>query len=220
MLVQHLVTVALGGGFSPDALLQEVRSTAAYADLSDDAWAWCLAFVSQGGASLSAYPDHQRAGSDTAGIWRVPNAQLARRHRMNIGTIVSDASMASSSLFYEVFRKYDPDNLLLAQARTELLAEELDITRLQDSLTRMGAQQLVIKAVARPTPFSFPLMVERLREKLSNESMADRITRMVQQLEKDAGGAPNEASQTTCHHLRWPHGLAASKQSWPNRSSD
>ena len=95
---------------------------------------------------------------------------------------------ASSSLFYEVFRKYDPANLLLAQARTELLAEELDITRLQDSLTRMGAQQLVIKAVARPTPFSFPLMVERLREKLSNESMADRIARMVQQLEKDAGG--------------------------------
>jgi ATP-dependent Lhr-like helicase len=52
----------------------------------------------------------------------------------------------------------------------------------------MQAQQLVIKPLARPTPFSFPLMVERLREKLSNESMADRIARMVQQLEKDAGG--------------------------------
>ena len=95
---------------------------------------------------------------------------------------------ASSSLFYEVFRKYDPGNQLLLQARTELLAEELDIARLQDSLTRMAGQQLVIKTVARPTPFSFPLMVERLREKLSNESMADRIARMVQQLERDAGG--------------------------------
>jgi len=422
VLVQHLVTVALGGGFVPDALLHEVRSTAAYAGLSDDSWAWALAFVSQGGASLAAYPDYQRAVPDEAGVWRVPNAQLARRHRMNIGTIVSDASMAvqyvngakvgtveesfaarlkpgdcfhfggrllelvrihdmtawvrkvsgkraavprwsggrmplsttlassmvaqlalaaqgqysspelkrvrplldvqqqwsalptpatllaevlttrdgthlflypfagrnvhlglasllawraaqiaprtfsiavndygfellcadavdwpgllpsvlaatsdaelladvlsslnaselaqrrfreiarvsglvfqgypgekrsnkqlqaSSSLFYEVFRKYDPGNQLLTQAQSELLAEELDIARLQHSLARMAAQQLIIKPLARPAPFSFPLMVERLREKLSNESMADRIARMVQQLEKDAGG--------------------------------
>jgi ATP-dependent helicase Lhr and Lhr-like helicase len=101
---------------------------------------------------------------------------------------------ASSSLFYEVFRKYDASNLLLAQAKTELLAEELDITRLQHSLQRMSAQQLVVKQLARPTPFSFPLMVERLREKLSNESMADRIARMVQQLERDAGGSPSLGS--------------------------
>ena len=422
VLVQHLVTTALGGGFLSGALLQEVRSTTAYAGLSDDTWAWCLSFVSQGGASLAAYPEYQRAVPDDAGVWRVPNAQLARRHRMNIGTIVSDASMvvqylkgarvgtveesfaarlkpgdcfnfggrllelvriegmtawvrkatgkraavprwsggrmplsttlaasvveqlalaasgryespelkrvrplleiqqqwsalptpqtllaevltsrdgahlflypfagrnvhlglagllawrtaqmtprtfsiavndygfellcaepvdwpnllpallnkaqgamlldevlaslnagelaqrrfreiarvsglvfqgypgekrsnkqlqASSGLFYEVFRKYDAGNLLLAQARTELLAEELDIARLQHSLERMAAQQLVIKSIARPTPFSFPLMVERLREKLSNESMAERIARMVQQLENDAGG--------------------------------
>ena len=100
---------------------------------------------------------------------------------------------ASSSLFYEVFRKYDPSNQLLAQARSELLAEELDIGRLQDSLTRMAAQQLVVMLTPRPTPFSFPLMVERLREKLSNESMADRISRMVQQLERDAGGDVPEA---------------------------
>ena len=94
---------------------------------------------------------------------------------------------ASSSLFYEVFRKYDPANLLLAQARTELLAEELDITRLQDSLTRMGAQQLVIKAVARPTPFSFPLMVERLREAVTTEKLADRVQRLLSELEAAAG---------------------------------
>lgn len=95
---------------------------------------------------------------------------------------------ASSSLFYEVFRKYDPGNQLLLQAESELLAEELDIARLQHSLASMAAQELVVKHLTRPTPFSFPLMVERLREKLSNESMADRIARMVQQLELDAGG--------------------------------
>ena len=445
VLVQHLVTVALGGGFLPDALYEEVRSTAAYATLSRESWDWCLSFVRQGGASLAAYPDYQRAVPDNDGVWRVPDARLARRHRMNIGTIVADASMAvqyvngakigtveesfaarmkpgdcflfggrllelvriremtawvrratgkrpavprwnggrmplsttladavvqqlaragegkfdspelqcvrplleiqqrwsalptpqtllaevlktregwhlflypfagrhvhlglasliawrvaqhqprtfsiavndygfellsatevdwptllpqvlklggdamppkaeadkangiahdedadraallhevlaslnaselaqrrfreiarvsglifqgypgekrsskqlqaSSSLFWEVFRKYDPGNMLLAQAEAELLAQELEVKRLSASLARIATQQLVLKLLVRPTPFSFPLMVERFREQLSNESVADRIARMVGELEKAAGGA-------------------------------
>ena len=429
VLVQHLVTVALGGGFVPDALYDEVRGTAAYAALSRESWQWCLDFVSQGGPSLAAYPDYRRAVPDAQGVWRVPDARLARRHRMNIGTIVSDASMsvqymgggkignveesfvarmkpgdcflfggrllelvrihdmtawvrratgkraavprwsggrmplsntladavvrqlalageahydspelqcvrplleiqqqwsalptpqtllaetlttregshlflypfagrhvhlglasllawrvaqheartfsiavndhgfellsatgidwptllpqvlrlpqsegaadaravllqevlaslnagelaqrrfreiarvsglvfqgypgekrssrqlqASSSLFWEVFRKYDPTNRLLLQAEQELLSQELEIGRLGASLGRMATQQLVLKPLERPTPFSFPLMVELFREKLSNENVADRIARMVEQLEKAAGG--------------------------------
>lgn len=435
VLVQHMVTVALGGGFVPDALYDEVRSTAAYAGLSRDSWQWCLDFVSQGGPSLAAYPDYRRAVPDAEGVWRVSDALLARRHRMNIGTIVSDASLsvqflggakigsveegfvarmkrgdcflfggrllelvrihdmtawvrrasgkraavprwnggrmplsstladavvqqlalanegryetpelqcvrplleiqqrwsalptpdtllaevlksregwhlylypfagrpvhlglanliawrvaqhqprtfsiavndygfellsatvvdwaallpqvlvaghdaeaqdaiahdderpallhevlaslnatelarrrfreiarvsglifqgypgkkrsnkqlqASSSLFYEVFRKYDPANRLLQQAEAELLAQELEIGRLQASLARMRAQRLVLRTLAKPTPFAFPLMVERFREKLSNESVTDRIARMVQQFESAAAG--------------------------------
>ncbi|MES2508821.1 MAG: ligase-associated DNA damage response DEXH box helicase [Pseudomonadota bacterium] len=424
VLVQHLVTVALGGGFKPEDLYEEVRETVAYRHLSRDSWDWCLSFVGQGGPSLSAYPDYRRAVPDEGGVWHVPDARLARRHRMNIGTIVSDASMsvqylggsrigsveesfaarlkpgdcflfggrllelvrihdmtawvrrangkrpavprwnggrmplsttladavvqqlalageghyttpelktvrpllelqqqwsalptpqtllaevlttrdgshlflypfagrhvhlglaslvawraamhqprtfsmavndygfellsaepvdwpallprlldakdgddafllrevldslnagelaqrrfreiarvsglifqgypgekrsnkqlqASSSLFYEVFRKYDPSNRLLLQAEQELLAQELEIGRLRASLMRMQGQALVVKLLERPTPFSFPLMVELFREKLSNESLADRIARMVAQLEKAAGG--------------------------------
>ena len=429
VLVQHLVTVALGGGFVPDDLYDEVRGTAAYAALSRESWQWCLDFVSQGGPSLAAYPDYKRAVPDAQGVWRVPDARLARRHRMNIGTIVSDASMsvqymgggkignveesfvarmkpgdcflfggrllelvrihdmtawvrratgkraavprwsggrmplsntladavvrqlalageahydspelqcvrplleiqqqwsalptprtllaetlttregshlflypfagrhvhlglasllawrvaqheartfsiavndygfellsatgidwptllpqvlrlpqgegtadartvllqevlaslnagelaqrrfreiarvsglvfqgypgekrsskqlqASSSLFWEVFRKYDPANRLLLQAEQELLSQELEIGRLGASLARMATQQLVLMPLERPTPFSFPLMVELFREKLSNENVADRIARMVEQLEKAAGG--------------------------------
>ncbi|MBP6897852.1 MAG: ligase-associated DNA damage response DEXH box helicase [Pseudacidovorax sp.] len=435
VLVQHLVTVALGGGFTPEALYDEVRRTAAYAHLSPASWQWCLDFVRQGGPSLAAYPDYHRVVPDAEGVWRVPDARLARRHRSNIGTIVSDASMsvqfvggarigtveesfvarmkpgdcflfggrmlelvriremtawvrrasgqrpavprwnggrmplsttladatvqqlaraaegrydspelqavrplleiqqawsrlptpdtlvaealrtregwhlflypfagrhvhlglasllawrvaqhaprtfsiavndygfellcatgvdwpqllpqvlraghdapaqealaahdddgallhevlaslnaselaqrrfreiarvsglifqgypgekrssrqlqASSSLFWEVLRKYDPANRLLAQAETELLAQELDIARLRESLVRMAGQRLELVQPKRPTPFAFPLMVERFREKLSNESVADRIARMVAQLEEAAGG--------------------------------
>ncbi|MDV7397592.1 hypothetical protein RZS08_39695, partial [Arthrospira platensis SPKY1] len=96
---------------------------------------------------------------------------------------------ASSSLFWEVFRQYDPENRLLQQAQQELLVQELEITRLQTTLQRLQSMRLAMHPLQRPTPFAFPLMVERLREKLSNESMADRIARMVAQLEKAAGGS-------------------------------
>ncbi|MGA0570503.1 ligase-associated DNA damage response DEXH box helicase [Variovorax sp. VNK109] len=429
VLVQHLVTIALGGGFVPDDLYAEVRSAASYENLTPDAWQWCLDFVRQGGASLAAYPDYHRVVPDAEGVWRVPDVRLARRHRMNIGTIVSDASMsvqfwgsggrlgsieesfvsrlkpgdcflfggrllelvrihemtafvrrapagrpsvprwngsrmplsttladatvrqlaraadgrfdnpelrcvrpllelqarwsalptpgtllaetlktregwhlfvypfagrhvhmglanllawriakeaagtfsmsvndygfellsatprdwagllprltadaddeallhdvlaglnasemalrrfreiarvsglifqgypgekrsqkqlqASSSLFYEVFRKYDPGNRLLQQAEQELLAQELELNRLAQSIERMRTQTLVLRELERPTPFSFPLMVELFREKLSNENVADRIARMVQQLEAAAGGTPASAT--------------------------
>jgi len=450
VLVQHLVTVALGGGFLAGDLFAEVRSTAAYGDLSVENWEWALNFVRQGGASLTAYPDYQRAAPDAKGIWRVPDARLARRHRMNIGTIVSDASMAvqylggakigvveesfaarmnpgdcfffggrllelvrihdmtawvrrasgkraavprwaggrmplsstladavvqqlalaeagqydspelkclrpllelqqkwsalpttqtllaevlktregwhlflypfagrqvhlglanliawrvaqhaprtfsiavndygfellsataldwatllpqalklgnelqiqesgaqddaraallhellaslnaselakrrfreiarvsglifqaypgekrsskqlqaSSSLFYEVFHKYDPSNRLLLQAEQEVLTQELEIGHLRASLKRIASQQLVLKTLLRATPFSFPLMVERLREKLSTESVAERIARMVGELEKAADGRVNAVdSAATADHLK------------------
>jgi len=38
----------------------------------------------------------------------------------------------------------------------------------------------------RATPFGFPLMVERFRGKVSTEKLADRVARMVRELEKAA----------------------------------
>lgn len=429
VLVQHLVTVALGGGFRAEELLAEVRSCWAYRTLTDEEWQWALAFVRNGGNSLQAYPDYRRAIPDEHGVWHVPDAHLARRHRMSIGTIVSDASMAvkfwgkrgkalgtveesfiarlkpgdhflfggrllelvrvqemtayvnrakgkkpavprwgggrmplsteladaivarlgqaargefegpemqlarpllevqcawsalptehnllaetlhsregwhlflypyagrsvhlglasllawrigkrqpgtfsiavndygiellsatavdwrqpltadifsthdlladvlgslnagelaqrrfreiariaglvfagypgapksarqlqaSSSLFFDVFRKYDPQNLLLTQAQEEVLRQELEVERLEQTLLRLQARQLEIREVARPTPFAFPLLVERFRENLSSEKLADRIARMVQALEQAAGGDETQAAR-------------------------
>ncbi|MGN6826447.1 ligase-associated DNA damage response DEXH box helicase [Paucibacter sp. M5-1] len=424
VLVQHLVTIALGGGFKPDALYAEVRSSVAYQDLSPENWQWCLDFVRQGGPALAAYPDYRRAAPDEEGVWRVADARLARRHRSNIGTIVSDAAIsvqylgggklgtveesfvarlqpgdcfmfggrllelirvhqmtalvkrgtagsaalprwnggrmplsstladavlrrleaadtgrfdtpemqcvrplldlqkawsalptpqtllaetwksregwhlflypfagrqvhlglagllawraaqpetgtfsiamndygfellsakpidwaarlpallappddagallpqvlaslnatelqrrrfreiariaglifqshpgeqrsnrqlqASASLFFEVFQQYDPANRLLAQAEQELLSQELDVRQLMAALTRMQGQVLRVQALKKPTPLAFPLLVERFREKLSNEALSDRIARLVAELEHSAGGA-------------------------------
>jgi ATP-dependent Lhr-like helicase len=422
VLVQHLVSIALGGGFVPDELYEEVRSAWAYRDLSPADWAWALAFVRHGGLSLTAYPDYRRVEPDEQGVWRVPDARLARRHRMSIGTIVSNASIqlkfwskggggkqlgsveenfiarlrpgdgflfagrllelvrvenmtayvkrstvkkaavprwnggrmplsselahavvarfsaaaggqfigpemqalrpllevqqqwsglptensllaetlksregwhlflypfagrqvhlglasllawrisrrqpltlsiavndyglellsatpvdwmqrldsalfsadhllndvlaslnagelalrrfreiariaglvfagypgapkstrqvqASSGLFYEVFKQYDADNLLLAQAGEEVLRQELDIRRLELTLERINRMKLDMHLVKRPTPLGFPLLVERMRESMSSEKLADRIRRMVSDLEQSA----------------------------------
>ena len=93
VLVQHLVTCALGGGFRPPDLLAEIRRTHAYAALGDDEWQWALDFVVHGGASLNAYPEYRRVVIGDEGIAHVPDRQIARRHRAQIGTIVSDASI-------------------------------------------------------------------------------------------------------------------------------
>lgn len=432
VLVQHLVTVALGGGFLADDLLQEVRSCYAYRDLTDEEWQWALAFVRHGGNSLSAYPDYRRAIPNKQGVWHVPDAHLARRHRMSIGTIVSDSSMsvkfwskgasgkslgsveesfiarlkpgdhflfggrllelvrvhemtafvskaqgkkravprwnggrmplstelsnaivdrmdaaahgrfdgpemqlikplldvqsswsalptndtllaeslhsregwhlflypyagrsvhlglasllawrigqhqpntfsiavndyglellsateidwssrlnqnifsvenlladvisslnatelaqrrfreiarisglvfagfpgapksakqlqASSSLFYDVFRRYDPENLLLTQSQQEVLRQELEIDRLSATLKHLQKKTLHMMQIKRPTPFAFPLLVERFRESSSSEKLADRIARMVADLEKAAGNGAYIAKET------------------------
>lgn len=93
VLAQHLVTVALGGGFLSDELLREVRGTHAFQRIGDDEWQWALDFVTRGGSALRAYPEYARV-VERDEVYTVENPQVARRHRMAIGTIVSDAAIA------------------------------------------------------------------------------------------------------------------------------
>ncbi|WP_415922941.1 ligase-associated DNA damage response DEXH box helicase [Stutzerimonas kunmingensis] len=434
VLVQHLVSMALGGGFRPEELFDEVRQAWSYRDLTDDHWQWALAFVRHGGHSLTAYPDYQRVEPDDTGLWKVPSRRVALRHRMSIGTIVSDASLtvkfwakggsgrslgtieegfiarlrpgdnflfggrllelvrvenmtayvsratgkkaavprwnggrmplsseladavveqlgaasrgrfesdemrlvepllrvqmdwsalptettllaevmksregwhlflypfagrhvhlglasllawrmgqqqpltfsiavndygfellsatevdwlkwltpelfsqnnllqdvlaslnagelarrrfreiariaglvfsgypgaqksarqlqASSGLFFDVFRQYDPANLLLTQAEEEVLRQELEVERLEQTMSRLQGRQLNIHQVKRTTPLAFPLMVERFRESMSSEKLADRIRRMVAELDKAAGPGGYQPEANAC----------------------
>ena len=85
-----------------------------------------------------------------------------------------------------MFEQHDPDNLLLAQARAEVMRDELDLARLTDTLARMRSMALRLVEVEHPTPFAFPLMAARIREKVSTEKVGDRIARMVAELERAA----------------------------------
>lgn len=93
VLVQHVVTCALGGGVTPASLLDEVRSTTTYEHLTDDEFSWVLSLVRDGGRTLRAYPDYHRVVEED-GVLRVTNDRIARMHRSSIGTIVSESSIA------------------------------------------------------------------------------------------------------------------------------
>ncbi len=93
LLTQHLVTIAAGEGFDEREMKAEVTSARAFRDLTEAEWRWALDFVTRGGDALKAYPDYHKVVLDADGRYRVTDLALARRHRMSIGTIVSDAAV-------------------------------------------------------------------------------------------------------------------------------
>jgi ATP-dependent helicase Lhr and Lhr-like helicase len=93
----------------------------------------------------------------------------------------------SSGLFFDVLQRYDPENLLLAQAHREVLERQLERSRLGRALERIGRSTLVVRETPRPTPLAFPLLVDRTRQRVSSESLADRVRRMQAALERAAG---------------------------------
>tara|TARA_B100001059_G_scaffold228987_2_gene260862 strand:- start:852 stop:3347 length:2496 start_codon:yes stop_codon:yes gene_type:complete len=84
----------------------------------------------------------------------------------------------SGSLLWEVFNKHEPGNLLLRQAQQEVLHEQLELPRLRSALKRMQRGETLHSQSPRPTPLAFPLLVERLNNRMSNESVMERIQRM------------------------------------------
>ena len=92
VLSQHLVTIAMGSGFIESDMLEEVRSTHCFRQLSDSQWQWVMDFIMRGGQALHGYPQYHKV-LNVAGRHRVMNEQVQQRHRMSIGTINSDTQV-------------------------------------------------------------------------------------------------------------------------------
>jgi ATP-dependent helicase Lhr and Lhr-like helicase len=118
-------------------------------------------------------------------------AELSKRHFREIARVAglvftgfpgagktNKQLQATSGLIYDVFAQWDKQNPLLTQATREVLARELEFVRLSKALARINTERMTVVRSDRPTPFSFPLMVERFRGKLTTESLADRVARM------------------------------------------
>ncbi|MGY5849154.1 ligase-associated DNA damage response DEXH box helicase [Salegentibacter sp. F14] len=102
-----------------------------------------------------------------------PNKQIGSKHLQS-----------NSQLLFSVFRDYESENLLYQQSYRETFEHQLEEGRLRSALKRIERQYVVWKDCEKPTPFSFPIITDRLREKLSSEKLEDRIRRMVEELEK------------------------------------
>jgi len=93
---------------------------------------------------------------------------------------------ASSGLIFDVLREHDADNLLLDQARREVLEAQLEIRRIRAVLERSVEQSLSLHTPERLTPLAFPLWADRLRAHLTSEDWQARVERMLGRLERDA----------------------------------
>jgi ATP-dependent helicase Lhr and Lhr-like helicase len=92
VLIQYLCTLAVGDGFMPASILAEIKSTYCFADMQEDEWLSILLFLTQGGKALQQYDDYKKIEIEN-GLYKITNRRLAMRHRMHIGTIVSDAML-------------------------------------------------------------------------------------------------------------------------------
>jgi len=129
-------------------------------------------------------------------------AEMARRHFREVARVAGlvftgfpgqgksvRQLQASSGLLYDVFTRYDPANLLVQQARREVLEQQLEQSRMARTLARLEAATVQLIDVERPTPLAFPLLIDRTRETLSSEKLGDRVRRMTLALERAAGAA-------------------------------
>jgi ATP-dependent Lhr-like helicase len=117
---------------------------------------------------------------------------------------------ASTSLLFEVFNEYEPDNLLVRQAYNEALAFQLEEFRLRAALQRIIKQNIILKIIERPTPFAFPIMVDSLgRERLTTEPLEERIAKMARSygadevLTNESAKAGKSRKQGNAHKKRF-----------------
>jgi ATP-dependent Lhr-like helicase len=118
-------------------------------------------------------------------------AELARRKFRDIASIgglifqgypgkeMNNKNLQSSTrLIFDVLKQYDPGNLLIHQAYEEVFRDQLEEERMRKALKRINEQKIIFREISKPSPFAFPIMVDRLRERMSTESIEERIKRM------------------------------------------
>ena len=93
VLMQYLCTLAIGEGFKQQEVLEEIKSTYCFSAITNEEWKQLLQQITGGGKALENYDEYKKVELDEKGIFRIRNRRIAMRHRMQIGTIVSDLMM-------------------------------------------------------------------------------------------------------------------------------
>ncbi len=93
VLIQYLCTLAISEGFRPDEVYEEVKSTYCFRDMTEAEWQEVLQHITTGGSALQAYDEYKKVEIEADGLYRIKSRRMAMRHRLHIGTIVSDVMM-------------------------------------------------------------------------------------------------------------------------------
>ena len=92
VLIQFCCTLAISEGFTPEELFNEIKSTWCYKEITKDEWSEILHHITEGGKALHQYDDYKKV-EIIDGRYLITSKRIAMRHRLHIGTIVSDAML-------------------------------------------------------------------------------------------------------------------------------
>lgn len=93
VLIQYLSTLAISDGFYPEVLFPELKSTYCYSEMLEDEWREILHFITEGGVALQQYDEYRKVEIMEGGLYKINSRRVAMRHRLHIGTIVSDSML-------------------------------------------------------------------------------------------------------------------------------
>jgi ATP-dependent Lhr-like helicase len=121
--------------------------------------------------------------------------EMAKRHFREIARVAGLVSGAqrmnrqtqvSAGLIFDVLSEHDADNMLLEQARREVLEQQFEFQRLRAALERIATQEIAIVETARLSPLAFPIWAEQVQSRLTTQGWLERITEMARELEAAA----------------------------------
>ena len=92
VLLQWLCTLAISDGFIADEIFKEIKTTFCYSEITEDEWQQILHHLTSGGDALQQYDEYKKV-EIIDGVYRVTSRRIAMRHRLHIGTIVSEPMM-------------------------------------------------------------------------------------------------------------------------------
>ena len=93
VLIQYLGTLAISDGFYPEPLFRELQSTYCYNQMTSAEWREILYFITEGGKALQEYDEFRKVEIMEGGLYKINSRRVAMRHRLHIGTIVSDSML-------------------------------------------------------------------------------------------------------------------------------
>lgn len=229
VLVQCLLNASFNEGFDPADLCRQVRSAVSFRTVTDDEWSWALAFIRSGGA-LSSYPEFRKV-EVVGGRYRFVSTEAARRHKMNIGTILSDSGVtvqvrggARLGMIDETFvAKLRPGDVIQFGGRTVQFLQMRDMT----AYVKPARQRSPVAAVWSGTilPLSVQLSfylrreVDRLRQAVEGfNSRSPEIDALlpIARLQSSRSRIPSTAQTLieTCRTVEGHHVFVYTWEGW------